>query len=42
LRVKELRAGYVYELRCPSLRSVSGQPLLHPDAYYTLNRVPRR
>lgn len=35
-----LRAGYVHELRAEGLRSTDGLPLLHPDAYYTLNRIP--
>ena len=34
------RAGYVHELRAEGLRSEAGLPLLHPDAYYTLNAIP--
>ncbi|MEM7228527.1 MAG: hypothetical protein AAF432_06900 [Planctomycetota bacterium] len=34
------RAGYVYEIHAPGVRNTSGAPLLHPDAYYTLNRRP--
>ncbi len=40
LSVDGLRAMYVHELRAEGVRNVSGQPLLHPDAYYTLNRIP--
>ncbi|MFT6714633.1 MAG: hypothetical protein ACJAVJ_001921 [Planctomycetota bacterium] len=37
-----LRQGYVHELEAPGLRALdSGHPLLHPDAYYTLNRIPK-
>ena len=31
---------YVHELRLPGLRSRGGEPLLHPEAYYTLNNIP--
>ena len=41
LAAPALREGYVHELEAPGLRSrESGNPLLHPDAYYTLNRIP--
>ncbi len=35
-----LREGYVHELRAERIRSADGLPLLHPDAYYTLNARP--
>ena len=35
-----LREGYVHELRAEGIRSPAGEPLLHPDAYYTLNALP--
>jgi glucose/arabinose dehydrogenase len=35
-----LRPLFVHELTAPGLRSIDGEPLLHPDAYYTLNRIP--
>jgi hypothetical protein len=41
LKVKDLRALYVHELHAKGLRSAKGQPLLYPDAYYTLNRIPQ-
>jgi glucose/arabinose dehydrogenase len=41
LRVDDLRPGYVHELMMPGVTSVDGKPLLHGEAYYTLNRLPR-
>lgn len=40
LQVDGLRALYVHELRAEGVRSAAGAPLTHPDAYYTLNRIP--
>ena len=42
IAVPGLRPMYVHELRLPGIRSNTGQPLLHPEAYYTLNRIPRQ
>lgn len=36
-----LRAGYVHELRLDGVRDEAGEPLLHPDAYYTLIEIPK-
>ena len=41
LKVSDLRAMFVHELHADGLRSREGSPLLHPAAYYTLNRIPR-
>lgn len=41
LKVDGLRELYVHELRAEGVRSTAGAPLAHPDAYYTLNRIPR-
>jgi len=41
LFVDGLREGYVHELHLPGMRSQTGEPLVHPAAYYTLNRIPR-
>ncbi len=41
LRVEGLRPLYVHELRADGVVSASGAQLAHPDAYYTLNRIPR-
>jgi hypothetical protein len=40
LRLPELVAAKVYELRAPGLRAADGSPLLHETAWYTLNRIP--
>ena len=40
LVVDGLRAGYVHELNCVNLKSQMGDTLLHPNGYYTLNRIP--
>ncbi len=41
LQMDGLRELYVHELRATGVRSHDGEPLLHPDAYYTLNRIRR-
>ncbi len=41
LEIEGLRAMYVHELHSDGVRSADGLPLLHPEAYYTLNRVPK-
>ncbi|EAQ78291.1 hypothetical protein [Blastopirellula marina] len=41
LTVSGLRKLFVHELRAEGIRSRKGDPLLHPDAYYTLNKVPQ-
>ncbi len=41
LKVEGLRELYVHELRAEGVRSAEGAALAHPDAYYTLNRIPR-
>ncbi|MHC4379977.1 MAG: DUF7133 domain-containing protein, partial [Planctomycetota bacterium] len=40
LPVEGLREGYVHELRVDGLVDGSGHGLLHPEAYYTLIRIP--
>lgn len=42
LRIDGLRELFVHELSATGLRSSDGEPLLHPHAYYTLNRIPQR
>jgi hypothetical protein len=42
LTVSGLRELFVHELNADKVRSGEGQPLLHPAAYYTLNRIPRQ
>jgi hypothetical protein len=41
LTVAGLRETYVQELRLPGVRARDGRALLHPEAYYTLNRIPK-
>lgn len=40
LTVDGMRQGYVHELTCINLKSRQGDTLLHPNGYYTLNRIP--
>ncbi len=41
IRLSEMVAGNIHHLHAPTLRSQDGLPLLHPDAYYTLNYIPK-
>ncbi|MFT5128716.1 MAG: hypothetical protein ACI8W8_002334 [Rhodothermales bacterium] len=36
-----LRSGYVHELDASGLSAADGRKLLHAQAYYTLNRIPK-
>ncbi len=40
LQIDGLRELFVHELTAAGVRSQVGEPLLHPSAYYTLNRIP--
>jgi len=40
LKVGNLRTGYVHELLTSGIESADGEELLHPNGYYTLNRIP--
>ncbi len=40
LEVSGLVKGHVHELRAAGVRSAAGLPLLHAEAYYTLNEIP--
>ena len=40
LFVDKLQEGHVHELHLDGVRSAKSQPLLHPEAYYTLNYIP--
>ncbi len=42
LHIQGLREGHVHELHAAGVRSQQGRPLLHPEAYYTLNYIPAR
>lgn len=41
LHCTNLRQGYVHELQSTAIRSSNDESLLHPDGYYTLNRIPK-
>lgn len=41
LVIEGLVEGHVHELHLPGVKSASGQGLTHPEAYYTLNRIPQ-
>lgn len=40
LFVDALQEGHVHELHLDGVRSLSGDPLLHPEAFYTMNAIP--
>ena len=42
LYVNGLQEGHIHTLVAEGVRSVEGQPLLHKDAYYTLNYIPMK
>jgi hypothetical protein len=42
LFVDKLQEGHVHELDSAGVRSKDGHPLLHKEAYYTLNYIPRK
>lgn len=42
LAINGLRELFVHELAVPGVRSQGGESLLHPYAYYTLNKIPGR
>jgi len=41
LAVDGLRRGRVYELHLEGVKSADGDPVLHPEADYTLNEIPQ-
>lgn len=42
LKVNDLREMYVHELVAAGVKNKAGQSLLHPQAYYTLNKIPKK
>jgi hypothetical protein len=40
LKIDKLQEGHVHELHSDGIKSADGLPLLHKQAYYTLNYVP--
>lgn len=41
VKLKEMKKGFVHEFDLGELRSTDGDELLHRNAYYTLNEVPK-
>ena len=41
LYVDGLQEGHIHDLNAAGVRSADGLPLLHPQAYYTLNYIPK-
>lgn len=41
LKIDGLKAGNIHELTSAGVKSSEGLPLLHKEAYYTLNRIPK-
>lgn len=41
IALDQMQIGHVHELVAAGLKSSAGQPLLHPEAYYTLNYLPK-
>ena len=42
LYVSKLEEGNIHELSAAGVRSADGLPLLHKEAYYTLNNIPAK
>ncbi len=42
LTIDGLVRGHVHHLKAEGLKSSSGSPLWHPNAYYTLNEIPEK
>lgn len=40
LSLEEMTRGHVYEFDLSKIRSATGRPLVHNQAYYTLNEIP--
>jgi hypothetical protein len=41
LAVNGFRAGRIYELHLDGVKAQDGEPVLHPEAYYTVNEIPK-
>lgn len=39
---ENLKPTFIHELKLEGVRNKEGQPILHPEAYYTLNKIPQR
>jgi hypothetical protein len=41
LVIDKLIPGHIHELHADGVRSTEGLPILHPEAWYTLNYLPK-
>jgi hypothetical protein len=41
LKVEPMTKGHVHALKVTGLKDLTGKGLLHPEAYYTLNEIPK-
>src|SRR5262249_40561168 len=41
LEIDGMKPYYVHELLLKGVRNLDGQSLRHPEAFYTLNRIPK-
>ena len=41
IHVANRKPGRVYDLRSPGVTNANGDKLLHAEAYYTLNEIPK-
>ncbi|MEO2023022.1 MAG: hypothetical protein ABGX05_14470, partial [Pirellulaceae bacterium] len=42
ITLDSMQPYYIHGLAAKGVRGTDGLPLLHPEAYYTLNRIPKR
>ncbi|MEO2021035.1 MAG: hypothetical protein ABGX05_04355 [Pirellulaceae bacterium] len=42
ITLDSMQPYYIHGLAAKGVRATDGLPLLHPEAYYTLNRIPKR
>jgi hypothetical protein len=42
LHIDGLQLGHVHTLQLDGVRSAEGKPVLHAQAYYTLNQIPAK
>jgi len=42
LTFDKLTKGHIHEVNLPGVKSASGDPVLHPVGYYTLNEIPAK
>jgi hypothetical protein len=40
LHIDQVQLGHIHVLSVNGVRSAENKPVLHPQAYYTLNQIP--